>query len=618
MTYDFTLTSGATELGFNVAISKERPYERATAQFRKEQFDSTPTVGDQSLTGWWTRGQLSFHKGGGVTYYEVLEGETVLDRFDSAKGVNPFTPGQVTIGRAWNELDTGSVGIEDAVKVFTFTAGDVLACRGDDGNAYTAKLSPLGDFEQITTVGSSDVAYVASSRTRAYFAVGDNIEVWVPGDAASTVLWTGTLDEPIKGLWYAKQRLWVVDGHGKWYVLSTAGGTFNSTDDDRFTIKDYTYLISTTSLWSVVDSPGPVYIGAYNEVYAVSVEDEGGLLPTIGTPVLMVELPENEYIYCMGYTLSTLAMATDQGMRFAAQDGNGGLVYGPRLGFGSFSGAQRMGARATRISTMGEFFDEKGLYSYDLGNLVEPLEPAHVLEATTSSVATLGSTGAINTQHGLVAWSSDQNKIWVASSSEYLETSSIKTGYHRFGTLDSKWFRSVVVRMGGSGGSIEVFRLDPSGSGYTETSLGTIAYPETEADFDLGPDIPAERVALKFVLNRDGGDETKAPVLLGYQLKALPQPKRQRMIRVPLMLFDDETNRSGQRMVADPWDRLSALEALEEGNAVVQFSDNETGETGTAYIETISVERTNPPAAGKGGVGGIIWLVLRKVGQAEA
>src|SRR5690348_5347343 len=76
--YDFSIGN----LLFNVASDDQNPYERATAQFRKDQIDTTPTPGDQSLTGYWLRGQFSFHKGAGVRYYEV-EGATTIYTLNS-------------------------------------------------------------------------------------------------------------------------------------------------------------------------------------------------------------------------------------------------------------------------------------------------------------------------------------------------------------------------------------------------------------------------------------------------------------------------------------------------------------------------------------------------------
>ena len=84
---------------FIYATAEDRPYERATAPYRKQQFDNSAEPGEQSLTGWWIRSQSSFHRGAGIKFYDPSAGEEVEHRFDTSKGVNVWTPGQVTLLR---------------------------------------------------------------------------------------------------------------------------------------------------------------------------------------------------------------------------------------------------------------------------------------------------------------------------------------------------------------------------------------------------------------------------------------------------------------------------------------------------------------------------------------
>jgi hypothetical protein len=85
---------------FIYAISDARPYIRQTAPFKKEQFDNQPEPGEQSLTGWWIRSQMSFHAGDGITFYEPAQtapNSPAHYRFADSKGVNVWEPGQVTL-----------------------------------------------------------------------------------------------------------------------------------------------------------------------------------------------------------------------------------------------------------------------------------------------------------------------------------------------------------------------------------------------------------------------------------------------------------------------------------------------------------------------------------------
>jgi hypothetical protein len=85
---------------FIYAISDARPYIRQTAPFKKEQFDNQPEPGEQSLTGWWIRSQMSFHAGDGITFYEPAQtapNSPAHYRYADSKGVNVWEPGQVTL-----------------------------------------------------------------------------------------------------------------------------------------------------------------------------------------------------------------------------------------------------------------------------------------------------------------------------------------------------------------------------------------------------------------------------------------------------------------------------------------------------------------------------------------
>jgi hypothetical protein len=171
----------------------------------------------------------------------------------------------------------------------------------------------------------------------------------------------------------------------------------------------------------------------------------------------------------------------------------------------------------------------------------------------------------------------------------------------------------VKLRATGTGGTIAVYRVDQNGS---ETSLYTLDLKtDTEAEVDLRMGSTAEAVALKFVLARDAADATNGPTLLGYQLRALPEPKRQRLIQVPLEV-KDMVRRRPARMhghLKAAWETLNALEQLEESGASVLFRDFRTGESAAVYIESVAFTNLTPPSSGSTGFGGIATLTLRRL-----
>ena len=82
---------------FFLETSDETPYRRVTAQYRKQQLDTTREPGEQTLTGWWLRSQSSFHLGQGVKFFEPQQDESLRFQFTYTKGCNVWEKGQVTL-----------------------------------------------------------------------------------------------------------------------------------------------------------------------------------------------------------------------------------------------------------------------------------------------------------------------------------------------------------------------------------------------------------------------------------------------------------------------------------------------------------------------------------------
>src|SRR5688500_8386187 len=60
------------DYGINLHITRDTPYRRETAQWRKEQIDQAPEAGEQTLSSWWIRSQMSLHGGAGVKYLDSV------------------------------------------------------------------------------------------------------------------------------------------------------------------------------------------------------------------------------------------------------------------------------------------------------------------------------------------------------------------------------------------------------------------------------------------------------------------------------------------------------------------------------------------------------------------
>lgn len=764
--YDFWISAGETLLGFNKAITLNNAEERATATFRKEQFDSQATVGDQSLTGWWTRGQLSFHKGAGTRYYEVSAGDTIADTFDTCQRVDVFTPGEVVLTNSMSELginatDATIASLSEGAGIFALTTTGVVYTAGESTTAIATSdgLPPTsicsnGRTYYVTNGTKIERQYVASearinhvtnpsfeintdgwtktgaesslnrttswakfgtrgcslggtvggvTRSARYTCTGLTIgrtykvacwayyqsqggypdayltmggvqaaipsrndqgwahpvltftatatshmlEVIVPaatGDitpnividavlvtespytdgyfdgsqpgcswqgiahasksnyttasAGSSVVRITSTDSSFQQVWWAKGRLWAVDASQRLYALPDVENSGVTSADSFWT------SANPTPTWSLTDSPGAVFISDGSDIFAVTI-DTDGLVPTLDSPTTAARLPMGEQVVDMAYYLSSLVVTTTRGVRVCVvQDDQ--IYLGPLTIQGDFSHSAGGGNFDTRVYVAGRVDGFQGavvMCAIDLAeaneDLTYPWQPVRVLvtDSSTSDGVVVDATGRV------FAWAGG---VLTSSSRDVLDaTGEIATGWHRFGTLDSKFFAQMRLRTSGTG-SVEVHAVTPDG---TDTLLGTASAEAEATTFPLA--VTGERVRLRFVLQRDATDDTKGPTLLGYQIKALPVPVRQRMIRLPLMLAMQETNRRGGTTRSPAFARLAALEALEEANSIVAFTDKETGEEGTAFIESVEVSRTTPTGPGNDAYGGTIFLTLR-------
>jgi len=98
-------------LPFFISPLDDSPYRRVTAQYRKNQFDTSREPGEQTLTGWWLRSQSSFHFGQGIKFFEPAQDESLRFQFTESKGLDVWTKGQATLLPSCNNQHTITGGI---------------------------------------------------------------------------------------------------------------------------------------------------------------------------------------------------------------------------------------------------------------------------------------------------------------------------------------------------------------------------------------------------------------------------------------------------------------------------------------------------------------------------
>ena len=608
-------------LPFIYAINDERPYVRQTAPFRKEQQDTSTEPGEQSLTGWWMRSQVSFHAGTGIKFYDPVHTGSTLEheyrRFADSKNVDVWTPGQVTLLKETANMTGVTTGVYKLIsyadaslsKVIAWTpANTTIKSFQADGTAVT--------YSDVVTAGL-DTATLAVVSDGSHLFVADNDHIYSGELSTPTAGYTeyyNTGSERVVMAW-VKQRL--VAGIGaSVYELTAARGSTHTLPTPVYTHPNSDWT------WSSISEGGSaIYAAGYNggnsAIYKFNLST-AGVMPTLTSGIVAVQLPIGEIVYKIESYLGYLMIGTNKGMRVASiSDTTGDLSYGPLLledtnGIRDFAFNDRFVWAAGTIDTFA------GLYRIDLGLEIDTLRFAYAkdiyLDGATgyaTSVDFLGNGSQ------LAFTTSGSNGIAVQSATVLSSSGWLKTGKIRYGTLEPKNFKRLLARGIFSSGEITLASVGTSTSG-TDTEYDHITYnlgvPAVEVTTSQ-PEAAQEFLAYKFTLSRDATDTTAGPIFKGYQAKSTIATPRQRLIKFPVYCYDRETDRYNPQTGYEgrAWLRMQLLEDIEESGDIVTWQDLTTGETRQVQIEQVTFTRTTPPDKRFDGFGGIVEIIVRTV-----
>jgi hypothetical protein len=624
---------------FFLGIKDERPYERATAPFRKEQFDSQTNPGEQSLTGWWLRSQNSFHTGKGVKFYDPLSNpyattiSTNSYRFADSQGVNVFDEGEVTL-------------LKSVINTHA-TTGPIVGTDHQHVNQHVRSIQwsstngvLLHDEFHIDKIAANGtvtpfVAYVGGTDEKVYAVCDDGVFAYwvtnkVQGGANKIHMYkkaltdnTTTIPSPMfsgtgvviqyAAMEFIKDRI-VLCVNNSVYELTTVATTLPT---PIFTNQNTNYHYT-----SVAASGPAIYTAGHSGIYSTIQKytlDNTGVMPTLTSAVVAAELPAGEIVEKLYYYLGYMCIGTNKGIRVASiNDQDGSLTYGPLIVETSqpvydFAGRDRFIWAASGIGAL-----DGGLIRVDLGTEIDSLRFAYAndlqiqqsTEHYTTGVAFLGSTNRLTFT---TAYKVTNGAIYSESPTELVTNGYLTTGYIRYNTLEHKHFKRLVGLGNFDYGSMSLQTVDFDGTVYDVNSYdAAIGNPESTITQPTGPQ---DAIALRFVLFRDATDTTKGPEFKGYQLKALPANPRNRIIKVPLMNFDIETDKYNTTIGYEgrAFDKLAALETAESNGDIVSWQDFRTGETQQVLIEQVLFNTSTPPDKKLTGFGGIISLTIRTV-----
>jgi hypothetical protein len=374
---------------------------------------------------------------------------------------------------------------------------------------------------------------------------------------------------------------------------------------------------------SVTSSGAAIYISGYSgiqsNIYKFTLTTAGAM-PTLTSAITAAELPVGEVVFRIYYYLGYMAIGTNLGLRVAAiSDQDGSINYGPLI-FESeqpvydVAGYDKYLWCATNVDgnpgvtrvNLGEQVGTNLVFAY-AWDLYDPTTTGF----TTTSCAFIGDTARLafcTANNGTT-----DGKNYFETTARLTPTGTMRTGYIRYNTLESKIFKLIQPRIDTTNGA---FAMDSITSTGTVFDIGVFSQGDTVPEVNINYPIGSQQyLGFRFVLSRSAIDSSAGPLFTGYQIKALPAIPRQRLIQYPVMCYDHEMDKFNNEVgyEGSAWARMSQLESVENVGDTIKIEDFRTGETYIGLIEEMDFINKTPTDKRFSGFGGLLLVTIRSV-----
>lgn len=499
---------------------------------------------------------------------------------------------------------------------YAVTASDVTSAAAT-GTASVA----IVHFVDYAT-GSDPVYSVCDDGDYAYWVtnVGSpkKWSIWrkpLTGDARSTAdevkLYehTSAVASTSSVIEYVKDRL-ILTLNNKIYFADVASSSTSVTPGLIYTHNN------TEFVWtSITESPSDIYLAGYennrsviHRIYTDGTFTNG--FPDLVATLVVAEFPRGEIVYSIKAYLGYMIIGTSKGVRVAQLQDDGSLVYGPII-FTTEQPVYQIAVADRYAWVTNRIGGEAGLTRIDLGTQVEPLVFAYANDIQAQGVDAekncMGVAFIGNTDRLAFTTIGANGKIYFENATRLRSSGFIKTGRIRFNTTEDKFFKYVKERALYTGGSI--------GISTATAPIITVSGANGNTDIGIPESAAADYKQFVFTLNRDGSNSNVGPTLFGYQIKALPAIRRQRLIQYNLYCFDNEMDKFNNRIgyFGRAYERINLFENLEATSDIVTVQDFKTGEVFSALIEEVTFRGETAPHKHFSGFGGILTVTVRKL-----
>jgi hypothetical protein len=382
----------------------------------------------------------------------------------------------------------------------------------------------------------------------------------------------------------------------------------------------YTHPVDNFVYTSITSSGAAIYVtgysGSQSNIQKFTLTSAGAM-PSLSSAITAAEMPSGELVYKIYYYLGYMMIGTSKGVRVAAVSDDGSLAYGPLL-FNSEQPVYDFAARDKFVWAATNVDGAPGTTRIDLGQPLGNLVFPYAWDTYYSGVSGRYTTAcAFVNGTDRIAFCTNYNgtdgAVYIESDTRLVPSGYLQTGFVRYNTLEAKIFKLLQARIDTANGGITIKSVDNQD---VEYSLGTFSQGQDVQEINVSyPALPQEYLGFKFTLTRSASDSTKGPLFTGYQLKSLPAVPRQRLIQYPLACFDREMDKFGVEVgyFGRAYERLSALESIENQGDTIRIEDFRTGESFIGLIEELDFVNRTPSDKRFSGYGGILVATIRSV-----
>ncbi len=497
--------------------------------------------------GSWWRSRFSWHLGSGQGIDE-LDPDSVSQRFDESRGIDPWTEFQACLLPATTEVLDVSTATLKMVSTgqYLYVSDGTTLQRSADLSVWTPITGLSGTINDLATDGTD--CYVATSADM--FTVGSTTTASKTSSAPA---------QAFDSVEFTSNRL--VAGSGA----------------DLIEVKTSSYDVVTTHFqaafrWGVIFAVGSrIYAGGFagnrSELYSLTTTDVGDLaLGPAAASFYEGELLQDALSYG-----GIVLLCTNKGLRLATVETV--LTYGPLID--APGSVLAVGAEG-RFAWFGwENFPGAGtgVGRLALDEFVDTLLPPYATDVfTTDSNEDILAVARFD---GRTVFAVANAGIYAASPTAYVTEGYVTSGDVTMGTVEDKLFTGLRTRFNEllANESVQAELYDVSDPNFPIASNNATQPGADESDIviDSGP---VARVETRHTLRGDG---TTTPCLTEWRLRGIPIAPGVQEWLVPLVISSRVVvnDSQGQHMSINPWERVNEIRKLWQESKVVLYEEGD-------------------------------------------